>query len=157
MIFSDAMRRRMYRGGRPSRLARALNRVSALQFGSGFLVPENWITMEVTGRRSGRTVVCPLVVTRYEGERHLVSMLGRNANWVANVRAAGGDVVLRNRRRERVRLVEVDPGERAPILRRFVQIAPGARPHVPVGPHAPVADFEPIAADYPVFRVTPRP
>ena len=76
---------------------------------------------------------------------------------VANVRAAGGDVVLRNRRREPVRLVEVDPGERAPILRRFVQIAPGARPHVPVDRHAPVADFEPIAADYPVFRVTPRP
>ena len=157
MLVSNAMRRRMYRGGRPSRLARALNRVSALQFGSGFLVPDNWVAMEVTGRRSGRTVICPLVVTRYGNERYLVSMLGRNANWVANVRAAGGDVVLRNRHRERVRLVEVDPGERAPILRRFVQIAPGARPHVPVDRHAPVADFEPIAADYPVFRVTPRP
>ena len=157
MIMSDAMRRRMYRGGRPNWLARALNRVSALQFGSGFLVPDNWVTMEVTGRRSGRTVVCPLVVTSYEGERYLVSMLGKKANWVANVRAAGGDAVLRNRRREPVRLVEVDPGERAPILRRFVRIAPGARPHVPVDRHAPVADFEPIAADYPVFRVTPRP
>ncbi|MFC7277685.1 hypothetical protein ACFQS1_27155 [Paractinoplanes rhizophilus] len=69
MIMSGPMRRRMYRGGRPSRLARALNRVSALQFGAGFLVPGNWVTMEVTGRRSGRTVACPLVITRYEGER----------------------------------------------------------------------------------------
>jgi len=156
MLVSNAMRRRMYRGGRPSRLARALNRVSALQFGSGILAPSGWVTLEVTGRRSGHTVVCPLVVTGYEGERYLVSMLGERANWVANVRAAGGDVVLRHRRRERVRLVEVAPGERAPILRRFLAVAPGARPHVPVDRHAPPAEFEAIAADYPVFRVTPR-
>ncbi|MCU7729497.1 nitroreductase/quinone reductase family protein [Actinoplanes sp. KI2] len=157
MIMSSAMRRRMYRGGRPSRLARALNRVSALQFGSGILAPAGWVTMEVTGRRSGNMVVCPLVVTRYEGERYLVSMLGEKANWVANVRAAGGDVVLRHGRRERVRLVAVEPGERAPILRRFLTVAPGARPHVPVDRHAPLEEFERIAAGYPVFRVTPRP
>jgi len=156
MILSDAMLRRMYRGGRPGRLARALNRLSALQFGSGFLASRDWISLEVTGRRSGRTVACPLVVTHYQGERYLVSMLGRNANWVANVRAADGDVVLRHRRRERVHLVEMAPGDRAPILRRFLAVAPGARPHLPVDRHAPIADFEPIAADYPVFRVTPR-
>jgi deazaflavin-dependent oxidoreductase (nitroreductase family) len=157
MILSDALRRRMYRGGRPGRFARALNRLSAMQFGSGFLAPRDWITIEVTGRRSGHTVVCPLVMTRWQGGRYLVSMLGRDANWVANVRAADGKVVLRHRRREPVLLVEVDPGERAPILRRFLAVAPGARAHVPVDRHAPLSEFERIAADYPVFRVTPRP
>lgn len=150
----SAALRRMYRGGHPNRLARVLNRMSALQFGAGFLSPRTWVTLEVTGRRSGNTVSCPLAVTVLRGERYLVSMLGGGANWVANVRAAGGAAVLRHGRREPVRLVEIDPAERAPVLRRFLAIAPGARPHLPVDRHAPLAEFERIAAGYPVFRVT---
>ena len=126
-----------------------------MQFGSGFLAPSSWVTLEVTGRRSGRIVVCPLAVTTYHHQRYLVSMLGRNANWVANVRAAQGDVVLRHGRRESVHLVEVDAAERAPILRRFLAHAPGARPHMPVDRRAPIGEFERIAADFPVFQVTP--
>ena len=45
--------------------------------------------MEVTGRKSGRTVSLPLVVAAASGERNLVSMLGERVNWVQNVRAAG--------------------------------------------------------------------
>jgi deazaflavin-dependent oxidoreductase (nitroreductase family) len=157
MIFPRSWRRWMYRGGRPNRLARVLNRISARQFGTGFLAPENWVTLEVTGRRSGRTVACPLVVTVYHDDRYLVSMLGRQANWVANVRAAGGEAVLRHGRREPVRLVEVAVAQRAPILRRFLAKAPGARPHVPVDRHAPLTEFERIAPDYPIFRVTDSP
>lgn len=147
-------RRWMYRGGRPNRLARLFNRISAGQFGSGFLAPETWVTLEVTGRRSGRTVACPLVVTVHNDDRYLVSMLGQQANWVANVRATGGDAVLRHGRREPVRLVEVDVAQRPPILRRFLAKASGARPHMPVGRHAPLVEFERIAPDYPVFRIT---
>jgi hypothetical protein len=109
----------------------------------------------MTGRRSDRTVSCPLVVTTYQGQRHLVSMLGQGANWVANVRAAGNAAVLRHGRSEQVRLVEVAAERRAPILRRFLASAPGARPHVPVDRHAPLADFERVASDHPVFRITP--
>lgn len=123
-------------------------------FGAGLVVPSGWVTLEVTGRRTGHTVSCPLVVTGYRGERYLVSMLGGQANWVANVRAAHGEAVLRHDGRERVRLVEIDPALRAPILRRFLAVAPGARPHLPVDRHAPLAEFERIAADFPVFRVT---
>ena len=53
-----------------------------------------------------------------------------------------------------VRLDEVDPGQRAPILRRYLECAPGARTHIPVGRAAPLQEFERIAAQYPVFRVT---
>ena len=73
--------------------------------------------------------------------------------WVSNVRAAGGHAVLRHGGREAVRLQEVDPRARAPILRRYLQVAPGARPHIPVDRRAPLAEFERIAAQYPVFRV----
>jgi hypothetical protein len=55
-----------------------------------------------------------------------------------------------------VSLVEVDPALRAPILRRYVALAPGARPHIPVDRRAPLHDFEAIAADYPVYRIEPR-
>lgn len=146
----------MYSGGRPNRLARVLNRISAVQFASGRLGPSTWVTLEVTGRRSGRPVTCPLVVTVHQGERYLVAMLGRQANWVANVRAAHGDAVLTHGTRELVHLTEVEVGDRAPILRRFVETARGARPHIPVTPHAPLADFDAIAADYPVFRIDSR-
>ena len=43
--------------------------------------------------------------------------------------------------------------ERAPIIKRYLEKVPGARPHIPVGRHAPVADFAAIAPRYPVFRV----
>jgi hypothetical protein len=49
----------------------------------------------------------------------------------------------------------VEPGRRAPILKRYLELAPGARPHVPVDRRAAVAEFERIAGDYPVFQVLP--
>jgi hypothetical protein len=42
-----------------------------------------------------------------------------------------------------------------PIIKRYLQKAPGARPHIPVDRHAALADFQAIAARYPVFRVVP--
>jgi deazaflavin-dependent oxidoreductase (nitroreductase family) len=149
------VKRWMYRGGRPSWLARALNRVSALQFSSGLLSPRRAMTLEVTGRRSGARISLPVAVADYDGERYLVSMLGEDAQWVRNVRAAGGRAVLRRGVREQVRLEEVGPSSRAPILRRYLQVAPGARPHLPVDRRAPLAQFERIAPHYPVFRIMP--
>ncbi|MFI5833532.1 nitroreductase/quinone reductase family protein [Micromonospora sp. NPDC051300] len=142
----------MYRDGRPNRLARVLNGLAARQHAAG-LGPRHWVTLEVRGRRSGRTVALPLVVADHEGERYLVSMLGDRVNWVANVRAAGGRAVLRHGGREPVRLVEVDVADRPPILRRHLALAPGARPHVPVDRHAPLTEFARVAPGIPVFRV----
>jgi hypothetical protein len=115
--------------------------------------PKRLVTLEVPGRRTGRLLSFPLVVAEHRGERYLVAMLGQDSNWVRNVRAADNRVVLRHGRRETVRLVEVDPGLRAPILRRYLQLAPGARPHFSVTRQAPLAEFERIAAAYPVFLV----
>jgi F420H(2)-dependent quinone reductase len=147
-----AVKRWMYRDDRPNRVAALLNRGWAI-VGSAGLAPNRLTTLEVRGRRSGRLVSFPVMVADYQGERYLVAMLGQDTNWVRNVRAASGRVVLRHGRREAVRLEEVDLGARAPILRRYLQVAPGARPHIPVDPRAPVAEFEQIAARYPVFRV----
>jgi hypothetical protein len=84
-------------------------------------------------------------------------MLGERTNWVHNVRAAGGQAVLCHGRREAVRLEEVRAEERPPILRRYLAVAPGARPHLPLDRHAPLEDFTRIAARVPVFRIAPAP
>jgi deazaflavin-dependent oxidoreductase (nitroreductase family) len=121
-------------------------------FAAGIL-PNRAARLQIRGRLSGRVISFPVAIADFEGERYLVSMMGKNANWVRNLRAADGGAVLRHGRREKVRLEEVDPAVRAPILRRYLQVAPGARAHVPVDRKAPLADFERIAPDYPVFRI----
>jgi deazaflavin-dependent oxidoreductase (nitroreductase family) len=152
----DDYLRWLYRGGRPSRFARWQNRVSAIAFGAG-IWPQRAATLEVRGRRSGRVIAFPVVITDYDGDRYLVAMLGEHTNWVRNVRAAAGRAVLRHGQREAVRLEEV-PAERRPaILRRYLAIAPGARPHISVDRHAPLEDFERIAPRIPVFRLTTEP
>jgi hypothetical protein len=147
-----AVLRWMYRSGRPNRLAAALNRVWAI-LGSGGIWPSRLAAVEVRGRRTGRLTWFPVVVAEYEGDRYLVAMLGEGTRWVANVRAAGGRVTLRHGCSEAALLEEVDPASRAPILRRYLQVAPGARPHIPVDRKAPLEEFQEIAAQYPVFRI----
>ena len=144
----------MYRGGRPNWAARFLNGIWIRTAATG-LPPHRMRALEVRGRRSGRLTSFPVVVADHEGQRYLVAMLGEGVNWVSNVRAAGGHAVLRHGHRVAVRLQEVEPGGRAPILKRYLELAPGARAHIPVDPGAPVAAFERIASDYPVFRVLP--
>jgi deazaflavin-dependent oxidoreductase (nitroreductase family) len=112
------------------------------------------VTLEVTGRKSGRTVSLPVVLAIVDRQRYLVSMLGEDAQWVQNVRAAGGRAAIKSGGCEEVRLEEVPVEQRAPILKEYLQRAPGARPHVHVDKDAPLAEFEKVAVGFPVFRVT---
>lgn len=146
----------MYRGGRPHWWARWQNGASALAFAAG-LWPQRAATLEVRGRRSGRLIAVPVVIAAYDGERYLVSMLGEQANWVRNVRASGGQAVLRHGQREAVRLEEVAVERRPAILRRYLALAPGARPHITLQRDAPLADFVQIAPRIPVFRIVSEP
>jgi hypothetical protein len=152
MSISSKLRRWLYRGGRPNRVARVADRLTAALSGRG-LGPDHLVTLEVTGRTSGRTVSLPLVVAEVDGQRYLVSMLGQNVNWVRNVRAAQGRAWIRHGVRRPVRLEEVDPALRAPVLKAYLQCAPNARTHLPVGQDAPLAEFARVAARFPVFRV----
>lgn len=143
----------LYRGKRPNHLARVLNRAWAGLADVG-LSPARLVTLEVTGRRTGRIISFPVVVADYRGERYLVSMLGEDTNWVRNVRAADGRAVLRHGHRQPVHLEEVDAGERAEILRRYLECSPGARSHIPVGLGATTQEYRAIAGRFPVFRLT---
>jgi len=147
-----AIRRWLYHEQRPNKMARILNRTWAAVVSTG-LASNDYVTLEVTGRKSGRTVSFPLVMVVVDGQRYLVSMLGEKAQWVLNVRASGGKAVLRSGGREEVLLEEAPADQRAPILKAYLQIATGARPHIPVNEDAPLVEFEKIAAAFPVFRL----
>jgi hypothetical protein len=149
-----SLKKWFYRDGRPNRLARALDRGTAALYALG-IAPNYLVTIEVPGRRSGRTIAVPLVMAVVGNERYFVSMLGEG-NWVKNVRAAGGAVTIRHGRREEVWLEEVPIDRRAPVLGAYLQRARNARAHLPVDKDAPLAEFEDVSAKCPVFRILPR-
>jgi hypothetical protein len=150
-----SLQRWFYRGGHPNRVARFLNRIGAAVHARG-VAPDYLVTLEVRGRRTGRIISLPLVMVVVGGERYLVSMLGEEVNWVRNVKAAEGNLTLRHGRREEVRLEEVVPDRRAPVLKAYLKRAPGARAHLPIDKDAPLAEFERVSPRFPVFRVMPR-
>ncbi len=145
-------KRWLYKGGRPNTLARLLNGFWGMVHATG-IAPDYLVTLEVTGRRTGRTFSFPLAMVVIDGNRYLVAMLGTESAWVRNVRAADGHAVLKHGRTEQVQLVEVPVELRSRILKVYLQRAPGARPHIPVDKDAPIEAFDAIAADFPVFQV----
>jgi hypothetical protein len=67
----------LYRGQRPNWIARMLNRAWAAVASSG--VASNYlVTLEVTGRKSGRTVSLPLVVAVVDGRTSTRRRFPRN-------------------------------------------------------------------------------
>jgi len=146
-----AIQRWQYRGGRPGWTARVTNRLGAFTFAAG-IGPNGAATLEVRGHKSGRMISFPVVVADYQGQRYLVAMLGQKTNWVRNLRA-DGRAVLRRGKGEDVSLVEDLSDKRAAVLRRYLELAPGARPFFPIDRHAPLSEFEGIVDRYPIFRV----
>ena len=150
----SALMRLFYRNWRPTTLGRFVNRFSCWWSGLG-LPPKFQAALEVQGRTSGRRRSNPVVIATVGGERYLVSMLGKDSDWVKNVEVAHGYAVIRQGRRRRVHLVAVPADQRAPMLREYVRIATSGRRHFPLPVNAPLADFEALAGRYPVYRIDP--
>jgi len=144
-------KRALYPKGKPTGEAKAIQR----RFVSGplpRLLPIAAV-LEVPGRVSGTTIAVPLATVPYRRGWYLVSMFGQQANWVRNLRAADGHAVLTHGPRRPVLLVEVPSNLRAPIIKRYLLLAIGARPHFPISWRAPLSDYQAIASTYPVFRI----
>jgi hypothetical protein len=147
-----SLKRWLYKGGRPNWLASLMNAGWAVIHAWG-IAPNYLVTLEVVGRKSGKTVRFPLVLTMLTGQRYLVSMLGNDVSWIRNVKAASGRAQMVHGRREQVMLEDVPVNQRAAIIKAYLQIAPGARGHIPVHQDASIDEFERVAAQVPVFRV----
>ncbi|WP_369211063.1 nitroreductase/quinone reductase family protein [Streptomyces flavofungini] len=156
MQFLYGLKRWIYRGDRPGPVVRLLNRYWRRKYAAAH-GRTGGVTLCVRGRSSGKTIAFPVMMVSSGDKWYVVSMLGAHANWVRNVRAADGRAAIRRGRTFDVRLCEIAVESRPPILKKYLQAAPGARPHIPVDPEAPVSHFERIAADHPVFEVTGLP
>ncbi len=140
----------MYR--RPTKLTRTMNRIVSWLASRG-LMPSDTITLEVKGRRSGMIRSNVVTWVERDEERYLVSPRGET-EWVRNVRAAGGEAVIRRRERQKVRLEEVPTEQRAPIIKAYLKkTAKATQQHFGVDPKAELEEFEGIAARHPVFRI----
>ena len=61
----------LYRGQRPNWIARILNRALSAAVASSGVASNYLVTLEVTGRKSGRIVSLPLVMAVVDGQRYL--------------------------------------------------------------------------------------
>jgi deazaflavin-dependent oxidoreductase (nitroreductase family) len=119
------------------------------------LVPMSTVMLQVKGRRSGQIRSTPVSWIEHEGQRYLVAPRG-NTEWVRNVKAAGGEAVLKSRKTEPVRLEEVPVEQRAPIIKTYLKkTAMVTKREFGLDPDAPVEEFEKIAPAHPAFRITP--
>lgn len=144
-----------YRGGRATALGRAFSQFYVWWASLG-LPPRRQVGLEVRGRRTGRPRRLAVVVARHEGEQYLVSMVGEK-EWVKNVRAAAGEAVIISGKRRRVRLDEVPVERRAPIIKEYLRLAPGGRPHIGLTASASIEECDAVAANHPVFRIVATP
>jgi deazaflavin-dependent oxidoreductase (nitroreductase family) len=152
----SAYMRLFYRGWRPTRFGRWVNRIQCWYSGLG-LPPAFQVALGVRGRKSGRTRWTAVGVATVGGKQYLVSMLGPDSDWVKNVEAAHGDAAIRHGRRRNVHLALVPTEQRPPIIREYVRLARSGRRHFPLGATAPLSEFESIAGRYPVYRIDPAP
>ena len=114
--------------------------------------------LETTGRKSGLPRRTPVNLLTFEGSIYLVSPRGE-AEWVRNVRAAGGSLsLILGRRKTNYVATEVEGDERIPVLREYLRrwkfevgVFFGG-----VGPDSSDSELRAIAERHPVFALRSR-
>ncbi|MFZ2057106.1 MAG: nitroreductase/quinone reductase family protein [Acidimicrobiales bacterium] len=124
--------------------------------------PKDVVTLEVPGRRSGVIRRTTLVRAAFDGDCYLVALAGES-EWVRNVRATGGRVVIGRTQRHAATLVEMPVPQRAPIIRAYLlrwgrqvgskAMTREARYYFGVSAEASLEEIGTVAEHYPVFRI----
>lgn len=111
--------------------------------------------LEVRGRRSGEPRRTPVNLLRLDGKTYLVAPRGE-AQWVRNVRAAGGRLdLLLGRKRTHYLATEVFAEDKVPILRGYLErwkVEVGVF-FDGVGPNSTDDELSAIAPKHPVFAI----
>jgi hypothetical protein len=84
--------------------------------------------------------------------RLLVSPYGEVA-WVINARAVGKITLTKGTETKEYKINELDLKERAPILKKYLTLAPITQPYFDAKPDAPVELFLAEASRHPVFEL----
>ena len=141
---------------KPSGPTQLMNRFMSILASMG-IGPKKMATLEVRGRKTGEPRSVAVNISEHEGQRYLVAPRGET-EWVRNVRAAGGEAVIRRGKSDRVKLEELPAAERAPIIQTYLrQNAWVTKREFGIEPDAPLEDFQRIAPDHPVFRIVENP
>jgi len=150
-----------YPHGRANRVAKLFVRSWSWIVATG-LTPSRWpgeppwgsSTIVVKGRHSGEDRTSVATWIEHEGERYFVSMNGQGADWVKNLRAAGGWAQLRRGKRQAVTLEELPVSKRASVIRAWYRRTwRSTQSRLGLDPHAGIEEFELLAHTHPVFKV----
>ncbi|MBL8775490.1 MAG: nitroreductase family deazaflavin-dependent oxidoreductase [Acidimicrobiales bacterium] len=108
--------------------------------------------LTTTGHRTGREATVPVVPVDDGDRRWLVAPYGE-VQWVRNVRSTDRVEMRYGRTSRRYRAHEAAPTEAGPVLKRYVAIAPKARPEFDATVDDPVEAFVAEADRHPVFEL----
>jgi deazaflavin-dependent oxidoreductase (nitroreductase family) len=111
--------------------------------------------LEVTGRKSGQPRRVPVNLLTFESQEYLVAPRGVS-EWVRNVRAGDGKVVLLlGRKRDERVAIELNDSEKPPILRAYLRRwkAEVGVFFEGVGPDSTDEELAAIGPRHPVFRL----
>lgn len=136
---------------RKSAWRRALNALVRPLARVGLAGPRTYV-LTVPGRTSGKRWSTPVSIVKESNERWLVAPYG-DRNWVKNARAAGWVELQRGRRRERLAVVELDPGEAVPVLREYFRQGRVTRPFFDVDLDSSDGAWLAEAPRHPVFEL----
>jgi hypothetical protein len=103
---------------------RWLSRLNVALLRAGLRVGTQHV-LSIPGRKTGVMRSIPVSLVTFDGVRYVVA--GEGLQWPKNARAAGWADLERGRRHERVRLTEVAPEARGPVLRAFWHQVRGGR------------------------------
>ena len=142
---------------RPPRYLKSMNRVvKAIQKLGIPTGPAQVLT--VPGRKSGKPRSTPMTPFEHEGALYTVAGYP-GADWAANARAAGTGTLTRGRKSRRVKIVELEPDEAAPVLRSFaveVPVGVGFAKRSGLVREGTPNEFEALAGELSVFRFEPE-
>ncbi len=132
---------------------RALNALVRPLARLGLTGPRTYV-LTVAGRTTGKLWSTPVSIVDEGGDRWLVAPYG-DRNWVKNARAAGWVELQRGRRRTRLAVEELEPGEAVPVLREYYRRGRVTRPFFDVDLDSPPEAWLGEAPRHPVFRLVP--
>ena len=132
-------------------VVRFANQIATLAMKIG-IAPKYQFILSVRGRKSGRIYSTPVYIMEDNSKRLLVSPYGEVA-WVINARAVGKITLTKGAESKEYKIDELSSKESAPILKKYLALAPITQPYFDAKPDAPLESFLAEASRHPVFKL----
>lgn len=104
---------------KPSGMDTVFNRFVGFLTGRGISVMGSRV-LAVKGRKSGQWRTTPVNLLTVDGKRYLFAPRGQ-AEWVRNIRVAGGGQLRLGSKIEEIRVAELPDAEKPPIIRAYLK------------------------------------